>query len=375
MTITPIPESKLKKYLSVLDHTKDGSTHAINKVYRKIVDRIRDTNPDSEILVWRQDPIVTIEDNYDNLLIPADNIGRSSTYTHYVDNDRLLRTQTSAGIPPAMRSLSNRTDWDDVIIIVPGLKYRRDVSDRTHVGQIQAMDIWRIVRTESRPQVTQDTLTDAVRYIADAAAPGWSLRIIDSPHPYTNGGREVNAVHPGGRDIEILECGLIKEEVLAKNGLDPEVYSGWALGMGLDRLVMTLKNIPDIRYLRSDNPRISKQMHDLKAYREVSLMPPIHRDISYSVPITYVEEDISQAIMTALGDKRPILEQVDVLSETAYEDLPKVAIKNLGMNADQKNVLVRITLRDLEKTLTKTQANQIYDQLYPTLHHGTSGYK
>jgi phenylalanyl-tRNA synthetase alpha chain len=85
---------------------------------------------------------------------------------------------------------------------------------------------------------------------------------------------EVNTVKDD-RDIEILECGLIQDEILVRAGLDPGTHSGWALGMGLDRLVMTLKGIPDIRYLRSSNPKIAEQMVNLQTYHEVSHQPAI----------------------------------------------------------------------------------------------------
>jgi phenylalanyl-tRNA synthetase alpha chain len=184
---------------------------------------------------------------------------------------------------------------------------------------------------------------------------------------------EVNAVKDG-RDIEILECGLTSDELLRKSGLDPKKYSGWALGIGLDRLVMTLKAIPDIRYLRSTNPDIAKQMTDLSPYKEVSHQPSIKRDMSYSVPKSYVEEDINEDIRNALGDNMNILESVEVVSETPAEQLPDRVRERLGCKPDQKNVLVRITLRHLEKTLTNKQANEIYDGIYTKINHGTGGY-
>lgn len=374
MKTKPITKEELDRYLSVTDLSQDGSKHAIRKVYDKIVAAIEETSPRSKILVRRSSPITTIEDNYDNLLIPKNNIGRSSTYTHYVDDRHLLRTQTSAGIPPVLRELSVRDDWDDITVLVPGLVYRRDVADKKHVGQIQSLDVWRVVKTSSRSPVTQDTLTDVVKHIADAAAPGWSLRIESSPHPYTIGGREVNATHADGRDIEILECGLIGNDVLELAGLDPQVYSGWALGMGLDRLVMTLKDIPDIRYLRSNNSRIAAQMSDLEPYREVSMHPSITRDISYCVPSDYVEEDVSQAIMTALGDDLKILEEVEIMSRSGYKDLNKRARTNLGISNGMDNLLVRVTLRSLDGSISRSRAAEVYDKIYPLINHGDLGY-
>jgi len=150
--------------------------------------------------------------------------------------------------------------------------------------------------------------------------------------------------------------------------------SGWALGMGLDRLVMTLKDIPDIRYLRSSNPKIAQQMKGLEKYNEVSNQPAVQRDVSYSVPKTYVEEDINEDIRVALGDRANVLESVEVLSETSYDDLPVKIRKRLGINSSQKNVLIRITLRRLERSLTNQEVNQIYDDIYGKINYGTGGY-
>ena len=156
--------------------------------------------------------------------------------------------------------------------------------------------------------------------------------------------------------------------------MDPEKVSGLAAGPGLDRLVMTLKDLPDIRYLRSDNNRIKAQMYDLEKYKPVSLQPAIQRDMSYSVAKEYVEEDISQDIENAIGDDISSLEEIELLSETSYEDLPDLARAKLGINPNQKNVLVRITLRNLNKTITKKEANVIYEKIYKKVNKGANGY-
>ena len=137
---------------------------------------------------------------------------------------------------------------------------------------------------------------------------------------------------------------------------------------------MTLKDIPDVRYLRSLNPRIAKQMHSLEPYVEVSLQPSIKRDMSYSVPSQYVEEDINEDIRRSLDEDMGILESVEVLSETQYDELPNVARDKLGINGDQKNVLVRITLRHLERSITNQEANGLYEQVYSYVNKGTGGY-
>lgn len=373
MYIKPISKEALNNYLAIPDLTESPTLHAIRMVYQKIEEYMRSTHPQSDVQVHRKNPIVTVEDNYDNLLIANDNISRSSTYTHYVDNTHILRTHTSAHLPGILRELSTRDDWEDIVILLPGLAYRRDVSDKKHVSEVHMLEMWRVVKNSARKPIIKDDLLTVVKGVASTAAPGWKLRIEDSPHPYTNQGIEVNAVC-GDRDIEILECGLIKEAILKNAGLDPKKHSGWALGMGLDRLVMTLKDIPDIRYLRSNNPRIAEQMTNLEPYIEVSNQPAIKRDMSYSVPLGYVEEDISSDIREALKDKVDTLEEVEILSETPYDSLPPIVRERLGCQPDQKNVLVRVTLRHLERSITNEEANEIYERAYKGINKGTAGY-
>jgi len=374
MYIQPLTKAKLNEYLAIPDLTEGEQSHAISLLYERVADYMRKAHKKSDVRVYRKDPIVTVTDNYDNLLIGADNISRSSTYTHYVDNEHILRTHTTAQIPAILRELAaTKNDWQDVVILLPGLAYRRDVTDKKHVGQVHMLEMWRIVKAGEDVQIVKDDLLDVVKGVASTAAPGWKLRIIDSPHPYTKQGIEVNAVL-GDRDIEILECGLITDQILINAGLSPSEYSGWALGMGLDRLVMTLKDIPDVRYLRSTNPKIAAQMQDLKKYREVSNQPAVTRDMSYSVPASYVEEDINEDIREALDDKQDLLESVVVLSETSREELPAKVQERLGILNDQKNVLVRITLRHLERTIENKEANQIYSKIYAKINHGSGGY-
>lgn len=374
----PISKSELKEYLEIADLTVEPklseSPHAVRILYEQIVTKLKAKYPSSKIMVVRQNPVVSEQDCYDNLLVPKDNLSRSSTYTHYVDDKHCLQTHTTAQIPGVLRKLkADYENWDDVLILVPGLAYRRDVYDKTHLGVLHQLDVWRIVKNDKIGKMLKSDLLSLVDAIQDAAAPGWKLRIEDNSHPYTNEGIEVNA-QKDGRDIEILECGLLGDEIIKLNGLDPEKVSGLASGLGLDRLVMTLKDIPDIRYLRSTNPRIAAQMQDLERYSEVSLQPAISRDMSYSVHENQVEEDINQNIATAIGKWLPALESVEVLNETKYSDLPEIAKLKLGIKPNQKNILVRITLRDLNRSITNEEANQIYKKIYQRVNEGEGGY-
>jgi phenylalanyl-tRNA synthetase alpha chain len=120
-------------------------------------------------------------------------------------------------------------------------------------------------------------LDQMIAVLLGALAPGLPHRQHPRAHPYTRHGRQVD-VHHDGRWVEVWECGLAHPGVLAAAGLAGR--TGLALGMGLDRLLMLVKHIPDIRLLRSGDPRITRQMHDLSPYRHASPMPPITRDLS-----------------------------------------------------------------------------------------------
>ncbi|POH62786.1 hypothetical protein C3B59_11265 [Cryobacterium zongtaii] len=166
------------------------------------------------------------------------------------------------------------------------------------------------------------------------------------------------------------ECGLIAPHILTAAGLDPEVWSGLALGMGLDRALMLRKGVPDIRLLRAADPRIEQQMLNLSPWQAVSVMPPIRRDISIVVDLEADAETLGDRARAALGDRIDDLESVKFLAVTAHADLPGGAQDRLRLRPDQANALVRLTLRPLSKTLTDSEANTIRDDVYRALHEG-----
>jgi phenylalanyl-tRNA synthetase alpha chain len=169
--------------------------------------------------------------------------------------------------------------------------------------------------------------------------------------------------------MEVWECGLAHPDVLSLAGL--EGWSGLALGMGLHRLLMLRRNIPDIRLLRADDPRISTQMTDLERYLPVPSMPPVRRDLAIAVEGDEDEEELGDRVRDALGADAHAVEEVAVISRTGYDQLPPTARSRLGISPGQRNLLVRVVLRDLERTLTDSEANALRDRIYMALHRGT----
>jgi phenylalanyl-tRNA synthetase alpha chain len=265
-------------------------------------------------------------------------------------------------IPPALRRLARRPG-DDVLLACPGMVYRRDAIDWQHTGTPHQLDLWRITRRA----VSGADLDQMITVLLGALAPGLPHRQEPRTHPYTLHGRQVDVYHDG-RWVEVWEGGLAHPGVLAAAGLRGR--TGLALGMGLDRLLMLAKGIPDIRLLRSGDPRVGRQMLELARYQHVSSMPAITRDLSVAVSADDDEETLGGRVRDALGADASCVEEVRVLSATACRQLPASAISRLGAKPGQKNLLVRVVLRDLDKTLTSQAANALRDRIYQALHQG-----
>lgn len=370
LVLTP---EQLARDLSLRDLTDpDAGPHAVQVIVDSALAALRVLWPSTSTRVHRGDRVVTVADNYTDLGYPADAAARDARYSRYVDAALMLRAHTSALIPSALRDLA-RADAageavDDVVLACPGIVYRRDSIDRLHTGTPHQLDLWRI-RRASVP-LGEDDLVEMIDAVVATAVPGSRWRSVPRVHPYTVSGRQVD-VADAPAWIEVAECGLAHPDVLRRAGLDPEGWSGLAMGIGLDRLVMLRKRVPDIRLLRSDDPRVADQMLDLAPYRPVSAQPAVERDLSVAVWEDDDLESLGDRVRDALGDDADSVEEVSVLSETAYRDLPEDAIARLGMGPNHRNVLVRVVLRRLDRALTRAEANQLRDRIYAALHQGT----
>lgn len=144
------------------------------------------------------------------------------------------------------------------------------------------------------------------------------------------------------------------------------------MGLGLDRILMLRKRIDDLRLLRSSQPRVQAQMRDLEPYRPVSTMPAVQRDLSLVVDSDADAETLGDGVRVALAEGADVIEAIEVRAETPYAVLPPAAVSRLGITPDQKNVLLRVTLRALDRTLTHAECNELRDAIYAALHRGTN---
>lgn len=369
--LTPLEIAGALQLRDLSDPT-DGP-HAMQILLRSAVDALA-ARWGCAVALQRPRPVVAVEDNYDRLGYDRADITRDSRYSRYLSPTVMLRSHTSAGVPPALRALAADPDAPgDVLLALPGLVHRRDAIDRLHVGTPHQLDLWRVVR--GAPVAVTD-LMEMIETLVEALLPGASWRAEPARHPYTRSGYQID-VQDGGAWVELAECGLIAPDVLAAAGLDPRRHSGLALGMGLDRALMLRKGVPDIRLLRATDPRVAEQMLDLAPWRPVSAMPAVRRDLSVVIGagidagIDAVDDElIGDRARAALGPDADLLESVAVRAVTPHEQLPDHVRERLRTRPGQSNALVRIVLRPIDRTLTDAEANEARDRVYAALHEG-----
>lgn len=363
MKINYLTKEELQKSLQIEDLSRNEN-HAIGLMVNEIKTAIEKAYYKEPIVV-RNSPIVNVKDNYDNLYYPTEDITKGSRYTRWINENEILRTQVTSAIPNILKNHTKK----DAIYMVPGLVYRRDVIDRTHIGEPHQCDVWRVSCIH---KYTREDLLNLVGVIVNAILPNCEWRYTETNHYYTKDGIEVEVLY-NGNWLEILECGLILPKLLDDCGLDSNIYSGLALGMGIDRGVMLRKGIQDIRLLRHTDPRIANQMKNLKPYREVSNYPNTKRDISIAILKDTDDELLGDEVRSLISNVGWI-EEIEIKSETNYEDLPQHISERLGMSNEMKNVLIGIKLRALDKTLNKAEVNSVIEDLYKKIHMGIKGY-
>ncbi|MGL4850094.1 MAG: phenylalanine--tRNA ligase subunit alpha [Clostridium sp.] len=199
--------------------------------------------------------------NFEALNIPKDHPARSEQDTFYINDNLVLRTQTS---PVQVRTMEKQSL--PIKMISPGKVYRSDDVDATHSPIFYQMEGLVIDKG-----VTFADLKGTLELFAKKMF-GDNVKTKFRPHhfPFTEPSAEMDAtcfvcggegckVCKGSGWIEILGCGMVHPEVLRNCNIDPEVYSGFAFGFGVDRMVMLKYGIDDIRLLYESDMRFLDQ--------------------------------------------------------------------------------------------------------------------
>ncbi|MGE8144422.1 hypothetical protein ACQKP7_04345 [Pseudomonas frederiksbergensis] len=365
-----LADTSVHQALLLIDLTEPGAPdHAVRLMLNEILQGLAEQGwPQAKIQTGPR--IVSAEENYGLLGYDPSEVTLGSEHTRWVDEYSLLRTQTTSQIPLALQhAAESRRAGETILLAAPGITFRRDSRDRWHCAEPHQMDIWVL----GDPQLsTHEHLLRLVSDILKSAVPDKPWVYSESPHHYTEGGIEVNLLNDGA-PVEVLECGRIAKSLLERLKIDPLLHGGLALGMGLDRLTMLRKGIPDIRLLRDQNERVQAQMHDLNPWTPVSRLPSIARDISLAVTPGLSEEVLTERMLQAAGDCSDWIEEMQVKGRWEFSELPGQAIERLGLLPGQENVLLRVVLRDCSRSITTAEANALYTDIQAAMHEGAPG--
>ena len=195
--------------------------------------------------------------NFDALNTDVDHPARSMQDTFYIDpveRHLVLRTQTS---PVQMRTMLTRDV--PIYIVSPGRVYRADEFDATHLPVFSQFEGLVIDKG-----ITMAHLKGTLDHVAKALFGGEAkTRFRANFFPFTEPSAELDLWHPtfkgGARWIEWGGCGVVNPNVLRSAGIDPEVYSGFAFGMGIERTLMFRSDVQDMRDMAEGDVRFSEQ--------------------------------------------------------------------------------------------------------------------
>ena len=199
--------------------------------------------------------------NFEALNIPADHPAKDEQDTFYISKDILLRTQTS---PVQVRTMEKKNP--PIRVVCPGRVYRADEVDATHSPVFHQLEGLVVDKG-----ITMGDLKGALAVFAKELF-GEDTKVRFRPHhfPFTEPSAEmdVTCFACGGKGcrvckgegwIELLGCGMVHPKVLRMSGVDPEQYSGFAFGMGLERVAMQRYGITDLRLLFENDVKFLKQ--------------------------------------------------------------------------------------------------------------------
>ena len=199
--------------------------------------------------------------NFEALNIPAEHPARDTMDSFYVEaDDMLLRTHTS---PVQIRYMQSHKP--PIRIIAPGAVYRRDATDPSHGSQF-----YQVEGLVVDHDIRLSDLKGTIEYFARSLfGPERRIRIVGDHFPFTEPsiGAAVSCGICGGAGcrsckggwLEILGAGMVHPQVLRNGGIDPEHYSGFAFGAGLDRLAMLKYNVSDLRLFLENDVRFLRQ--------------------------------------------------------------------------------------------------------------------
>ena len=256
-------EMEQKIQLEKIDVTLPGKKVIIGKIHpiSKVLNRINDIFISLGFSIVDGPEIETDYYNFEALNIPKDHPARNTQDTFYISENLLLRSQTS---PVQIHTMQNSKP--PIKILSPGRVYRADATDATHspvFHQVEGLLVDKDISMANLKAILE-------LFIKNLYSDNVKVRFRPHHFPFTEPSAEmdISCFKCGGSGcplckyegfIEVLGCGMVHENVLKNCNINPEIYSGFAFGLGLERIVMMLYGITDLRLFYENDMRFLKQ--------------------------------------------------------------------------------------------------------------------
>lgn len=289
---------------------------------------------------------------FDLFNMPPGHPARSKSDSYYVNDDNILITHDTVfwyyylNHPDIKKKIKNK---EDLGAICYAKVYRKDEIDRHHMNVFHQFG-GLYLTPDNKKTVTLDDLRNVEEDVAKSIfGPDVEYNFTPETFPYTDPSIEMN-IKIKGEWVEMVGSGLPRKDVLANFGLSG--YNGWAFGFGLERLAIVSMDLPDIRLLWSENPRVRKQLKLGQKFIEVSKYPPITRDISFIVDKSFVPNNYFDLIRDIGGG---LVEEVALLDK--FENESK-------FGKDKVSYTYRVIYRSPDRTLKTEEVEPLQDKLY-----------
>ena len=241
-----------------------GTLHPISQVREEMVELFRGIG----FSVAEATEVETEHYCFDALNIPSDHPARDMQDSYYLPDDLkvnnvakhadekyLLRTHTST---VQIRSMLKQQP--PIRIVAPGRCFRRDTPDATHSANFHQIEGLYV----DKDVTLLDLKATLDHFVKTIFGPKAKTRLRPSFFPFTEPSFEMDFFSPdlgklSNKWLEIMGCGMVDPEVFKAVGIDPEVYTGYAFGMGIERIAMILQGVDDIRYYYQNDVRFLKQ--------------------------------------------------------------------------------------------------------------------
>ncbi|NQZ65323.1 MAG: phenylalanine--tRNA ligase subunit alpha [Crocosphaera sp.] len=245
--------AKLKAQLAAetLDVTMPGVARTLGRLHplNSTIDRVLDIFVGLGYQVSTGPHVETDYYNFEALNIPPDHPARDMQDTFFLSDNILMRTHTS---PVQIRYME--THEPPIRIVAPGRVYRRDTVDATHSAVFHQVEILAVDKG-----LTFSDLKGTIKeFLTQMFGEKLPVKFRASYFPFTEPSAEVD-VQWKGKWLEVMGCGMVDPNVLKAVGYDPEVYTGFAAGLGIERFAMVLHQIDDIRRLYNSDMRFLTQ--------------------------------------------------------------------------------------------------------------------